>query len=144
NVTVAVSLTDLYASGIGTAIAKLDFEIHNMNGKEERLTLRYWYSDPATGRTMYESEHQVTVEAGGSVTTTIRVPFHSEGIFDLSIEAESDNGTLASTSIVVSVPWLAIYLYVAMAAAVIIVSVSAFYVLFAIRRRRREDDEDEK
>ncbi|MEW6604446.1 MAG: hypothetical protein AB1351_07115 [Thermoproteota archaeon] len=143
NVTVAVSLADLQASGIGTAIATLDFEIANRNSAEEQLTLRYWYSDPTTGQTIYEDVQQVTIEANDSITRSYDVPFYSEGVFDLMIEAESDDGTLASTDIVVNVPWLAIYLYVLVAAAAIIVAVSAFYVLFAMRRRRRSDDEDE-
>jgi hypothetical protein len=143
NVTVAVSLTDLQVSGIGTAIATLTFEIHNGNVAEEQLMLRYWYSDPATGRTIYERAHQVVIDGGGSATMTFGVPFYSEGVFDLMIGAESDDGTLASTSIVINVPWLAIYFYVLVAAAAIIVSASVFYVLFAMRRRRRSDDEDE-
>jgi hypothetical protein len=139
NVTVAVSLADLQAAGVGMAVATLDFEITNRNGAEEELVLRYWYTDPSTGA-LYEGEEMVAVGPGGSITRSVGVPFYSPGVFDLMIEAESGGGTLASTDIAVSMPWLAIYLYMLVAVAAAIVAASAFYVFFAMRRRRAPDE----
>jgi len=142
NVTVAVSVADIKPAAFGTAAATLNFEITNKNALEEQLLLRYSYSDPASGKRLYEGEQAVTVGAGQSLLQGVEIPFYSEGIFDLMIEAESDDGTLATTSIAINVPWLAVYLYVLVAIAAAVVLISIFYVIFAMRRSKRSPDED--
>jgi hypothetical protein len=148
NVTVAVSLTDVRSATpttlFGSAIATLNFEITNKNDAEEEIVLRYWYSDPASGKLQYEGEQAVTVGAGQLLVHAVEIPFYSEGVFDLMIEAESDDRTLASTDIVVEVSWLAIYLYMLVAIAIVVVLISLFYVIFAMRRSRRLNDDDER
>jgi hypothetical protein len=141
NVSVAVSVADVRSAALfGTAVATLNFEITNKNGAEEDMVLRYWYSDPASGKMLYEGEQAVTVGAGQSLGWAVEIPFYSEGVFDLMIEAKSDDGTLATTDIVIKVPWLAVYLYALVAAAIVVVLISLFYVIFAMRRSRRRDD----
>lgn len=144
NVTVAVSVADIKPAAFGTAAATLNFEITNKNALEEQLVLRYSYSDPASGEMLYEGEQAVMVGAGQSLVQAVEVPFYSEGTFDLMIEAESDDGTLATTGIAISVPWLAVYLYVLVAIAVAVVLISIFYVIFAMRRSRRSPDKDRR
>jgi PGF-pre-PGF domain-containing protein len=135
NVSVAVSVADVKpAAALGTAVVTLNFEIINKNTAGEELVLRYWYSDPSSGKILYQGQQAVTVGAGQSLVQRVEVPFYSEGSFDLMVEAESDDGTLATTDIAVSVPWLAVYLYVLVSIAIVVVLISIIYVAFAIRR----------
>jgi hypothetical protein len=140
NVSVAVNVADVKSAGLlGAAVATLNFEITNENGAEEEIVLRYWYSDPESGTLLYEGNQTVTVGAGQSLTYTVDIPFYSEGISDIMIEAKSGDGTIASTDIAVSVPWLTVYLYVLVAVAAAVVLISISYVIFAIRRPRSPD-----
>jgi hypothetical protein len=146
NVSVAANMADIESAApfgttalFGTAVATLNFEITNENGAEEELVLRYWYSDPASGALLYEGNQTVRVPAGESLIYTVEIPFYSEGIFDIMIQAESGDGTIASTDIAVSVPWLAVHLYVLVAIAAAVVLISISYVILAIRRPRSPD-----
>jgi hypothetical protein len=134
NVTVAVNVADVQPVTFGGAGAMLNLEISNKNEEEENLVLRYTYSDPATGKLLHEGEQTITAVAGDSITQSVQIPFYSVGTYDLMIVVQSSDGTLAATDIVVSVPWLSVYLYMLVAVAGVVIAASACYVFFAMRR----------
>jgi len=86
-----------------------------------------------TGIAAYKSEEIVVVDAGQSITKVVEIPFNSNGLYDLVIEAESDSGTVATTDIVVDVPWLDIYLHILVVIAIAIVLISIIYVIRVLR-----------
>jgi hypothetical protein len=134
NVTVAVNVGDIRSSGFGAAVAILNFEITNKNGLIEEMVLRYSYSDPATGQNVYQGEQSITVGAGESVVQTVRVPFSSTGIYEVMVEANSGDGTIASTDVVVEVPWLEVYLYVLTLIMVTVVGAPVAYLVYSLRQ----------
>jgi PGF-pre-PGF domain-containing protein len=77
-VTVSVSMLDVKTASAFGAVATLNFEIANKNDAEEDLVLRYWYSDPSSGETLYEGNQAITVGAGQSLVHQVEVPFYSE------------------------------------------------------------------
>ena len=95
--------------------------------------LKYWYTDPATGKATYESKELVVVDPGQTIAKSVEIPFSSNGVYDVVIEAESDNGTVATTDIIVDVPWLDIYLHLLVAIAIAIVLISIIYVIRVLR-----------
>ena len=136
DVSVAVSISDIRPAMFGTAIATLNFEITNKGDNVEKLTLRYSYNDPATGKPAYESEELFVVDAGQTLVRTVEIPFTANGVFDIVIEAESDDRTVATTNIAVDVPWLAVYLQMLIIIAVTIVLISIGYVIRVMRTSR--------
>jgi hypothetical protein len=134
NVTIAVNLEDVQPASFGGAAAMLNLDITNKNAETENLILRYTYSDPATGEALHTEEQTIAIPPDTSNVRTIQVPFYSEGTYDLMVEVESSDGTLASTDIVVSVPWLPVYLYILLAIATVVVTASISFVFFALRR----------
>ena len=136
DVSVAVSISDMRSAMFGTAIATLNFEITNKGDTAEKLILRYWYNDPATGKPAYESEEIVVIDAGQTIVRTVEIPFTASDVFDVVIEAESDNRTVATTNIAVDVPWLAVYLQMLLIIAVAIVLISIGYIIRVMRTSR--------
>ena len=133
DVSVAVSISDIRSAMFGTAIAILNFEITNKGDTAEKLMLKYWYTDPTTGKAPYESNELVVVDPGQTIAKAVEIPFSSNGVYDVVIEAESDNGTVATTDIIVDVPWLDIYLHLLVAIAIAIVLISIIYVIRVLR-----------
>jgi PGF-pre-PGF domain-containing protein len=136
DVSVAVSISDIRSAMFGTAIATLNFEITNKGDTSEKLILRYWYTDPATGKLAYESKEILLIDAGQVLVKTVEIPFTSNGLFDIVIEAESDDRTVATTNISVDVPWLAVYLQMLVIIAGAIVLISISYVIRVMRTSR--------
>jgi hypothetical protein len=134
NVTVAVNIENVQPMGFGGAGATLNLDIMNKNGEIENLVLRYTYSDPATGKALHTGEQTIAIAPGTSNVRSIQVPFYSEGTYDLMVEVQSSDGTLASTDIVVSVPWLPVYLYILVAMATVVITASISFVFFSLRR----------
>jgi hypothetical protein len=133
NVTVAVSVADIHAAGIGTAVARLDFEITNSGGTGQEIVISYWYS--SGGQRLYEGEQMVTIGSGESGIRSVEIPFGEAGVYEIMIEAMASDQTLASTDIVVEVPWLAANLYVFVITAGAVVVASIVYVIYAMRTR---------
>jgi PGF-pre-PGF domain-containing protein len=136
DVSVAVSISDIRSAMFGKAIATLNFEITNKGDSLEKLTLRYWYTDPATGKLAFESKEILVVNAGQVLTKTVEIPFTSNGLFDIIIEAESEDRTVATTNIAVDVPLLAVYFQMLIIIAVAIVLISISYVIRVMRTSR--------
>ncbi|AFU57825.1 putative cell wall-anchored protein [Candidatus Nitrososphaera gargensis Ga9.2] len=137
DISVTVHVSGIRSSAIlGTAVARLNFEIENKGDIGQELMLRYWYSDPTTKMRIYENKETVMVGAGQSIVKIFEVPFTSPGDYSLVIEVESKEGTVSTTDIAINVPWLTVYLYILVIIAVIVIGVSMGFVIFAIRSRR--------
>lgn len=134
DVTVAISVVDVRPAGLFGAVATVNFEITNKGDAAEELTLRYRYADSA-GRTAYEGEMRLMVDANQTAARTSEIPFYSAGSYDVMIEATSKDGTLAVTSIAIDVPWLAVNLALLIVIAVIVVAASVASVAYAMRTR---------
>jgi hypothetical protein len=134
NVTVTVGLGDIQAAAFGTAEATLTFEITNKNGETEEILLRYFYNDPVTGQKAYDERQTVTIGPHDTITHFVDIPFSSSGVFDVMIEVESDDGTIASTDIVIDIPWLEVYIFVLTVVIVGVVSAPVAIVAYALRQ----------
>jgi hypothetical protein len=132
DVLVAVSIGDVKSATFGTAVATLNFEIKNRGDGAKEMVLKYGYSDPLSGWTVYRGEETVIVGPGESIIKVVEIPFHSSGSYSIMIEVESESGTLTTTEIAVEVPWFSVYLYILIAIAVGIVLISAIYVIIAM------------
>jgi uncharacterized membrane protein len=124
-----VNVVDVKSAGFGSAIATLNFDINNRGNSTQELVLKYWYS----ADTLYEFEQSVTLQAGESITKMIEIPFNSAGVYNVIIEAESADGTIATTDIEINVAWLAVYLYIIIAGAMILILISVVLVIRALR-----------
>ncbi len=145
DISVTVHVSSIRSSAIlGTAVARLNFEIENKGEIGQELMLRYWYSDPTTKMRIYENKETVMVGAGQSIVKIFEVPFTSPGDYSLMIEVESKEGTVSTTDIAINVPWLTVYLYILVIIAVIVIGASMGFVIFAIRSRRFNTAEDDR
>ncbi len=136
DVTVAVNVVDVKSAAFGSAVATLNFEITNKGNATQELMLRYWYSDPAKGTSLYEARQSISVESGDSMFKIIDIPFSSAGIYDVIIEAETIDGTIVKTDIKIDVPWLTVYFYILVGIAATAVIISMVFVIFALRSSR--------
>jgi hypothetical protein len=75
----------------------------------------------------------ILIVTGQSIAKQVDIPFLLDGVYDVTVEATSDDGTLATTDIIVDVSWLDVYLYPLIMAGVAIVLISAIYVIRAMR-----------
>jgi PGF-pre-PGF domain-containing protein len=131
-VRVAVNIADIgTAPAFGTAVATLNFEITNAGDSDKELEIRYWYSNGAG--IAHEGRQTVAIGARASTTNTVEIPFSSAGSYDVMIEVASRDGTVATTDIVIEVPWLSVYLYILVLIAIVVVVASVGYVAYATR-----------
>ncbi|MEW6603738.1 MAG: PGF-pre-PGF domain-containing protein, partial [Thermoproteota archaeon] len=133
NVTIAVSVEGVRTATIGTAVATLYFEITNKGTSPEEIVLSYWYS--IGGEREYEHQQTVTVSGGESTIQAVDIPFGSAGVYEIMIQAEARDQTLATTDVVVEVPWLAANLYTLIMIAAAVVAASIAYVAYAMWTR---------
>jgi hypothetical protein len=134
-VSVAVSVVDVESAGLfGQAIVTLNFEIASKGDRADELVITYWYSD-AAGERVYEGEQIVAISGKGSSSRVIEVPFRSDGIYDIMIEAVSNDGTVATTNVTVNIPWITVNFSTLVVIAVLLVAASSAYVAYIMRHR---------
>ncbi|MGI0019182.1 MAG: hypothetical protein ACREAY_01785 [Nitrososphaera sp.] len=107
------------------ATATFLVEMDNLGGKDEKFTLNFWYYDQS-GNRPYESSQVAEVGPHESRQLLVDVPFTEPGVFEVTAEARSiPGGDLVNTAqLTVTIPWLAINLYVLVVVAIAILGAS--------------------
>jgi hypothetical protein len=136
-VEVSVTVVDVKQKDLAppSATAVLQTDITNAGDQAEKFTLNFWYNDQ-TGKRAFDLSQQVEVEAHGSKTLPVTIPFTEPGTYHVTAEARSvpDNELLESTQMTVAVPWLSVYLYVLIAVAIAILGGSAIAIALYMAR----------
>ncbi|MGI0040237.1 MAG: hypothetical protein ACREAO_10490, partial [Nitrososphaera sp.] len=116
------------------ATATFLVEMDNLGGKEEEFTLNFWYYDQS-GNRPYESSQVAEIGPHESRQLLVDVPFTEPGVFEVTAEARSiPGGDLVNTAqLTVTIPWLAINLYVLVVVAVAILAASGGVMAVLLR-----------
>jgi hypothetical protein len=137
DVDVSITVVDVKQKDVAppSATAVLQTDITNAGDQAEKFTLNFWYNDQ-TGKRAFDLSQQVEVEAHGSKTLQVTIPFTEPGTYRVTAEARSvpENDLLESTQLTVVVPWLSVYLYVLMTVAIAILGGSAIAIALYMAR----------
>lgn len=116
------------------AIATFVVDVENTGDDREEFVLNFWYYDETGGRA-YESSQAVALGPMESERLTVPVPFTSAGTFEVTVEARSvpDGDLLNTLQLTVTVPWLAVNLYLLVAVAIAILGSSVGTVALLTR-----------
>lgn len=117
------------------ATATFLVEMDNIGGKGEEFTLNFWYFDDS-GKMVYYSTQVAEIGPYESKRLIVDVPFTESGVFEVMAEARSvPDGNLVNTvQLTVTVPWLAINLYVLVVAAVGILGATGGLIIALLKR----------
>lgn len=143
NVEIAISAQDVRQESIlpPRVVATVMLEMVNRGPVHEEFVLELSYYD-AHGKKAYQSFEVVGLGPHESRQVAVGVPFTSSGEFEVLVEVRSatTSNLLNSTGIQVSVPWLAINLYLVLAAAgaVLAAVIAALAYLYRRFRRRQQ------
>ena len=135
-VEVRITAQDVRQESIITTKATATFlvEMDNLGGKDERFTLNFWYYDQS-GNRPYESSQVAEIGPHESRQLLVDVPFTEPGVFEVTAEARSiPDGNLINTGqLTVTIPWLAINLYIVVVVAVAVLGASAGVMAVLLR-----------
>jgi hypothetical protein len=136
DVNVRITVQDVKQESVIPPKATATFlvELENLGGKEEEFTLNFWYYDQS-GKKPYESSQVATIGPYGSKQMLVDVPFTEPGVFEVTAEARSIPGDdlVNTVQLTVTIPWLAINLYVLVVVAVAILGASGGVMAVLLR-----------
>lgn len=136
-VNVRMTVEDVRQESIAPPLAVATFivEVENTGDDREEFVLNFWYYDDTGGRA-YESSQAVVLGPMESGRLTVPVPFTSAGAFEVTAEARSvPAGDLLNTlQLTVTVPWLAVNLYLLVSIAIVILGSSVGTVALLLTR----------
>lgn len=141
NVEVNIGVQDVEQASVipPKAEATIQVQAENSGTDQEKFQLIFSYYDQA-GRKAHESSQVVELAPGESRLVNVEVPFTSPGTYDIIAEVRSipEGELLNTTQLTVTVPWLAINLYLLIVAAAMVLGGSGAAITLFVRSRKAQ------